>query len=167
MKHPIFIMLVLLSVMAGCSPQKKLEKNTPFMYSEVTVEPWTAGREESVSGNIVKISLSEMDTEEVEFQNVYFRGRMAAVSMDMDGRGMMAIATFPDAGAGTDMVMHSDPNQEVGNQPPKKLKENIFPFVLEADEAVLSYLENDKVRYAKIKGIKEVAGRIYPGRPQN
>jgi hypothetical protein len=167
MRNSVFILFILVSILAGCSSQKKLEKSTPFVYGEATVEPWTAGREETSSGNVVKISLSEMSAEEVELQNVYFRGQMAAVSMDMDGRGMMAIATFPHAGKGTDMVMHSDSQQEVGNQPPKKLKDKVFPFVLKADEAVLSYKEKDKLKYAKIEGIKEVKGRIYPGRPED
>ncbi len=166
MRNAVFIILILTSVLAGCSPQKKLETNTPFVYGEATVEPWTAGREESASGTLVKISLSEMAADEVELQNIYFRGQMAAVSMDMDGRGMMAIATFPGT-TGTDMVMHRDPTKEVGNQPPKKLNDGVFPFVLKADEAILSYLEKDKVKYAKIKGVKEVTGRIYPGRPEN
>ena len=85
----------------------------------------------------------------------------------MEDEGTMATAKFENHKP--DIVMHSDPKKEVGNQPPRLRteEEKTFPFELNADEAVLSYLENGKVKYVKISGVKDKPARIYPGRPKN
>ena len=65
--------------------------------------------------------------------------------------------------------MHSDPKEEVGNQPPGSInrKNADFPFDLNRDEAVVSYKvmtgdpKNNKVTYFKITGIKSKPSRIY------
>ncbi len=153
--------------LSGCASQKKLETSTPFTIGPAICQEWVAGKEESGSGEVIKITINEMAAEKVELQNIYFRGSMAKVIMEMEDKGMTASARFEKHKP--DMIMHADSTKEVGNQPPKlKSKDGKeFPFELQRDEAVLSYLEDDKVKYVKITGIVDKPARIYPGRPQN
>ena len=168
MKNTVYILLSLIMGLSGCSSQKKLETSTPFVLGPAICQEWYAGKEESGSGQVLKITINEMSSEEVNLQNVYFRGAMSKVNMEMEDKGMMAVARFKKEGK-KDMVMHADSTKEVGNQPPKlRSKEEMeFPFELKRDEAVLSYLEDDKVKYVKIIGVVEKPARILPSRPEN
>jgi hypothetical protein len=167
MKNLIYIVLSGILGLYGCSSQKKLETSPPFTLGTATSQKWAGGREESGSGEVIKITVKEMTGEEVTLQNIYFKGTMSEVVMEMEGDGMMATAKFHDKKP--DMIMHADSTMEVGNQPPelKSEEQKEFPFDLKETEAVLSYLENDKVKYVKIIGIVNKPARIYPGRPQN
>lgn len=167
MKKSVWILLGLLTGLAGCSSQKKLEKSPPFVISSATFEPWVSGKDESGLGHTVKINLSQMAAGDVALQNIYFQGQMSRVILDMDDQGMVATAKFESLKP--DMIMHGDPTREVGNQPPKirKGRKDTFPFELKDDEAILSYLQNDKVKYVKIPGVISKPVGTYPGRPQN
>ena len=166
-KHTIYLVLVLMMGLSGCSSQKKLETQTPFVLGGASYQEWMGGREASGTGSEVRIVLSRMNEEEVSFQNIYFRGKVAKVSVETEDTGMVAIAKF--SGQKPDIVMHADPKKEVGNQPPDLNTQAAteFPFELRKDEAVLSYLEDDKLKYTKITGVKQKPARIYPSRPQN
>ncbi len=167
MKYTLILLIAVLTVLAGCSSQKKLERTPPFVIGSATYEPLMAGEEQNIAGHVVKITLTEMSADEVPLQNIYFRGQMAGVVLALENQGVMATARFGIAKP--DINMHADPRQEVGNQPPKIKKgdEPDFPFDLKDDEAILSYLENDKVKYVKVPGIIAIPARINPDRPQN
>ena len=168
MKKSMYIALSCIICLYSCASQKKLELSTPFTLGSSSCQEWVGGKEESGKGQLLKIAISELTGEEVAFQNIYFRGQMAKVSMEMEDNGMIATAKFFDQKK-PDIIMHADATKEVGNQPPRQKteEENKFPFKLSETEAVLSYLENDKVKYVKIVGIIEKPSRIYPSRPQN
>ncbi|MEX0289016.1 MAG: hypothetical protein AB3N14_07875 [Flavobacteriaceae bacterium] len=168
MKKLLYIILGCIVTLYSCSSQKKLEVSTPFTLGASSCQEWVGGKEESGKGQLVKIAISEMKGEKVAFQNIYFRGQMAKVTMEMEDEGMIATAKFFDQKK-PDIIMHADATKEVGNQPPrqKPLGEKEFPFELKETEAVLSYLEDEKVKYVKIVGIIEKPSRIYPSRPQN
>ena len=167
MKNSIYIVLGCLLTLYGCSSQKKLEVSTPFTLGTSSCQEWVEGKEESGSGQLVKITVSEMTGEDIAFQNIYFRGQMAEVVMEMEDEGMVATAKFFKQKP--DIIMHSDATKEVGNQPPKRKSEDekSITFDLKETEAVLSYMENEKVKYVKIVGIIDKPSRIYPSRPQN
>ncbi len=167
MKNSIYIILSCILGLYGCSSQKKLDTSPPFVLGTTTSQKWVGGREESGSGDIVKITIKEMKGEEVTFQNIYFKGGRSAVVMEMEDDGMMATAKFYTQKP--DMIMHADATKEVGNQPPKlkSREDQEIPFELKETEAVLSYMENDKMKYVKIVGIVNKPTRIYPGIQKN
>lgn len=160
MKTITYIILVLGFSLTGCSSQKKLVENTPFETGEATCQRWSGGRAESGSGILLQIPLESNNLGQMKLQQAYFRGKVTDINMKSNEGSWFAEANFMVNKRGKpDMVMHSDPNKEVGNQPPK-MKDKI-PFELKDDECVLSYLDRNKVKYFKLTGIKEKKPLIY------
>ncbi|NAS10934.1 hypothetical protein [Poritiphilus flavus] len=166
MRYSIYILFSLVMGLGGCSSQKKLETSTPFVLGPTICQDWIGGRAESGSGRVLRIAVREMPDEGISLQNVYFRGHMAKIDMVMEDNGMIALAKYELKSEKPDMIMHADSTKEVGNQPPK-LKSKEFPFDLQKDEAVLSYLQDDKIKYVKISGVVDKPARVYKGRPKN
>jgi hypothetical protein len=64
---------------------------------------------------------------------------------------------------GRDVIMDIDPVKEAANTP-----QTPFPFKLNDDEAVLSFLDGNFVRYTKISNIREEEMLAYPSvKPNN
>ncbi|MEO0527291.1 MAG: hypothetical protein AAFZ89_08700 [Bacteroidota bacterium] len=169
MRHLSYLVFVITLGLFSCSSQKKLETKTPFEIGSASCQQWTGGREGSGSGITLKIPVSNV-TDTVEFQKAYFRGKTGEIRTNTINDQLFAMVEFVTKKANKpDIVMHSDPKKEVGNQPPKRHKEHVsdFPFELKSDEAILSYLENGDVKYVKVSTIKEKPISIYQSRPKN
>ena len=167
MKNSIYGVIILVLGFTSCASQKKLVTEPPFVLGTATVQEWLGGKEESGSGQIVKIEVAQMNGEGIVLQNLYFRGKMVPVRMELEEGVTFAMCELKKLAANKpDIKMHAESKKEVGNQPPKLSKKGkeVFPFELKANEAVLSYLEDDKVKYYKLTGIKEKNARIYPGK---
>ncbi len=171
MKNSIYGIIILALSLTSCSSQKKLVAEAPFVLGTATVQEWLGGKEESGSGQTIQIEVTQMNGEGVVMQNLYFRGRMTPVHMELKEGVMYAMCELKTSSMENkpDMVMHADSTKEVGNQPPKlsKKDKNAFPFELKADEAVLSFMEDEKVKYYKVTGIKEKKALTYPGKSKD
>lgn len=157
----------LFAILTSCSSQKKLVAKVPFTIGNGYCQEWTGGKEESGKGMLVKIPVSEIEGYILE--DIYFRGQMGKVSMVEENGQKYAVTNLQKLGsAKPDIIMHADPKQEVGNQPPRlKNKEELsFPFELKDSEAVLSFYKNGKTKYYKVSGIKDRAALVYPSKPQ-
>lgn len=160
MKIFTYTILAMAFSFSGCSSQKKLVDTPPFEMGQATCQSWTGGRAETGSGIKLEIPLLSENMENMQMQQAYFRGMMADVSMDSNDGKWMAKANFRNQSSEKiDMVMHADPKEEVGNQPPKKKEK--FPFELGDDQCVVSYMDGDTIKYFKIEGIKEKKPLIY------
>ena len=166
MKHIMSAIIVLSLGLSGCSSQKKLTEEAPFVVKDAVCQTWVGGREESGKGMEVKFSVDGFTGDGMELSQLYFRGRVADISLSATEEGTTATCIFIEQEK--DISMHSDPMKEVGNQPPrmKSAEEKEFPFELGQDEAVISYREGDHMRYVKISGVVEKPGRAYLGREQ-
>ena len=172
MKNTALICSVLLLGLFGCTSQKKLVKEAPFTVESPSSWEFASGREQGGSGFTLRIPLEDVP-EGMEFMAVYFRGHSLQPEMGMEDDLVVLLCEFrresPD-GDGK-FVMHADPMEEVGNQPPARLgeKDEAIPFDLEADQAVLEYREKGtkRSRFFKIEGIKEKLPHQYPSRPKN
>lgn len=159
MRTVTYILLALGFSISGCSSQKKLVKNPPFELGQATCQSWTGGRAESGSGTKLEVPVDDIPAT-ASLQYAYFRGKAASVKLEEKEGQQYAVANFMNkSGVKPDIVMHADPKEEVGNQPPE-LQEEI-PFELKPDECVLSFIEGDTVKYVKIAGIKEKKPLIY------
>lgn len=169
MRKSIYILSILSLGLFSCSSQKKLQKETPFQLGSASCQHWAGGKEESGTGLILKIPIMAIEEGDVAMQNVYFRGKMTKLNLEIQEGKTYAIAKFEEPSMEKpDIIMHADPKQEVGNRPPKMKDAEIdFPFELADDEAVISYMEKEKLKYAKISGIKEKAPLIYNSKPMN
>lgn len=167
-KTIILIFIILCTGLISCSSQRTLQSEFPFKIGTVTVQEWLGGKEESGTGYLVTVPVTEM-TKEVRFQELFYRGKIAQVTTENTEEGLMVLANFINTSSKPDLVMHADPKKEVGNQPPSIKRGNTkdFPFDLELKEAVLSYIVKDRVKYVKITEMKEKATLIYSTKPKN
>jgi len=150
--------------MTSCASQKKLQAEAPFVLGAASSQDWIGGLESSGKGTKVKIDISEMDTNAIELQHIFYKGKMTPLTMEtLDGKQYAMANISKKTQVPDDIIMDADPKNEIGNKPPKGnlKKEEPFPFELNPDEAVISYKEGDKTKYFKISGIKKKQPQIY------
>jgi len=171
MKTAFYIVLGCFLTLQGCSSQKNLESSAPFAIGQASCQEWVGGKEESGTGFVLHLPLVSAETDDIEFKEVFFRGAVLETQLQEDKDNMSVVCNyFSEKSVKPDIIMHSDAEKEVGNQPPKlDNKRDKFPFELKPDEAVISFTENGsgKVKYLKIEGIVDKPSRIYRSRPQN
>ncbi len=149
-----YILLVLGFSISGCTSQKKLSDKAPFEIGPATCQPWTESAAEEGSGLLLEIPILSKDLNGAQLKQAYFRGKIANIDLESLETGWVARANFREQNMEKpDIIMHSDPKMEIGNRPPQPKKE--FPFVLETDQCVLSYMEGETLKYVKIEGIVE------------
>ncbi len=172
MKNIPVLTIVLLFGLFGCSSQKKLVQEAPFTIKDPSCQDYAAGREEGGSGFTLSLPIAD-NVEDVSFEEIYFRGHIMkpALVQNKNGSVLECVYRNENPGVNPDMVMHADPKEEIGNQPPSLLKtdQKEFPFKLDKDEVVISYREKGKkrIQYFKMKGVKEKLPLVYPSRPKN
>jgi len=175
MKKIIVLGAVILLGLFGCSSQKKIADQSLFVFSNPSCQSFAEGREEGGSGFVLSLPLEtiEGNPNDIIFTALYFRGHVLTTQVVENEKGKVITGEYRSNATEKkpDMIMHADPKEEVGNQPPAPLDLNKkdFPFELKADEAVISYrIFNEKKTYFyKISGIKEKPPLVYPSRPKN
>lgn len=165
------ILIVTIFSLYGCSSQKKFAIAPPFSINNPSYQQYAGGREESGTGFILQFPVDLEDGNEIEFLEVFFRGNVLKAELEEQGENLRIICNHRDADEAEkpDIIMHSDPKKEVGNQPPGSIskKNKDFPFELKKDEAVISYKniagdpKKSKITYFKITGIKTKPSLIY------
>ncbi|MGB5459261.1 MAG: hypothetical protein WBM91_03365 [Eudoraea sp.] len=170
MKNTSIIILTVFSLY-GCSSQKKLTTAPPFSINNPSYQQYVGGREESGTGFILQLPVDVEAGNEIDFLEVFFKGHVLEAEIKEDGENLRIVCNYKDTSEDKkpDIIMHSDPKEEVGNQPPASInrKNADFPFDLDNDEAVISYKiitgdpQNNKVSYFKITGIKKKPSLIY------
>lgn len=154
MKVITYMMVVLAFSLSSCSSQKKMGTQPPFEMGEATCQAWSGGRAESGSGMLLEIPVLNENRGEMKLQQAFFRGKIADLSFENTDKGLIAKANFKNQNMEKpDIIMHRDSRLEVGNRPPKPKQE--FPFELEDDQCVLSFLDGDTLKYFKVENIKE------------
>ncbi len=150
------VVFVLVIGLASCASQNKLETaNIPFELGTSSFQEWTGGREESSSGGELKISVSELATEGLTFEKVYFRGRAMDCEL-MKGEESTSIVSSYKINDGT--------KANLGKEGEKMLE----TFEVKGTEAILGYkTAAGKMKYVKVSGIKEKAPLLYSSRPKN
>ena len=148
---------LLVMVFASCANGKQLQEQPPSEIGQAYYTSWTGGVKAAGSGYNLFIPVAK--DAEIVLDSAYFRGRKAAVTQEVNQPNLyVARFKIPSTEAEEpDMVMHADPRMEYGNKPPVILEK--IPFELEADEAVLRYTKNGKVKYFKISGIEKRESR--------
>lgn len=160
MKSLAAVVVILTLSFSGCSSQKKMAVQPPFEMGEATCQAWSGGRAEAGSGMLLEIPVLSENLDEIKLQQAFFRGKIADVTLENTDKGWVAKANFKNQNLEKpDMVMHADSKQEVGNQPP--IVQEKFPFDLEDDQCVLSFLDGDTVKYYKVESVKEKKAKIF------
>ena len=172
MKNFLYLTVLAIMGLSSCSSQKKLQSNPPFTVEGPTCQKWTGGMENSGSGLEVRIPITYVNKESIAVQQLFFRGQITDLTTEMVNEERFVVGKFSNKKLEKpDIIMHSDPKKEFGNQPPKlNTGEKIdSPFELNEDEAVISYIDKQgtTIKYTKISGIKELQPLIYSSKPKN
>ena len=149
-------MALLLFALTGCAGGKDyvFEETPPFTLGEVYYQNWVAGVKGGGSGTNVHINIDSY-SDEVVILDIYFGNKKTKAKnspKNIDQYvGYFRNETRPD------VIMDSDPVQESQNVPPE-----VIPFQLEENEAVLSYLFLDEVKYLRITNMERKPMLAYP-----
>ncbi|MBT8182818.1 MAG: hypothetical protein KJO53_14655 [Eudoraea sp.] len=165
------ILIVTIFSLYGCSSQKKFTTAPPFSIHNPSYQQYAGGREESGTGFILQLPVDLEAGNEIEFIEVFFRGHVLKPELEEQGENVRIVCNHRDSDEDKkpDIIMHSDPKMEVGNQPPGSIskKDKDFPFELKKGEAVISFKnitadpQKSKITYFKITGIKTKPSLIY------
>lgn len=123
-----------------CSSSKRLQNKLPFEIHE-------AYYQESNSGTNVYISIKS-NPNNIILDSIYFKGKQVKLGQENNlfvGRFASSIIQKQD------IIMSNEPYAEYGNKVPK-LPEKL-PFELKDNECVLSYKEDNSIKYFKIKNV--------------
>ncbi|KPM30997.1 Hypothetical protein I595_2976 [Croceitalea dokdonensis DOKDO 023] len=160
MKAIAYTLLAALFSLSACKSQKNHMTEAPLQIGEASSQRWMGGRAESGSGTILEIPLTAEMPNGLELKQAFFRDKIADVRLKTQNGQAVLTANFRNVSLDKpDIIMHADPKQEVGNQPPTP--KGKFPFKLADDECMISYMDGDTVKYFKIQGVKEKKARMY------
>ncbi len=158
MKSSIYVLLIWAIVLSSCSSQKKLEATAPFTLGEVYAQKWTVEDKPEHGGYEVIISILSLDQEDAVLQNLYHKGRMTKLSIELREMGTVALAAYArEELVEKDTVLAVDSSKKTS-----KNDNGLFPFELTDTEATLSYLHKEKVKYVKLNGIRQNPVKVYP-----
>jgi len=151
---PILV-IITMSFMQCSSAQ--LDKKIPVKITEAFYQDWVGGRPGS-KGTLVSIKLNNPDTK-MTFDSIYFNSKAVKLQSNLIENELTLKGNFKVITKPNDMIMHADSTKEYGNTAPKLASK--VPFELEKDEAVISYIINDKKRYFKVENIKKTKTLFY------
>lgn len=132
-----------------CDNSQKMIESPPFKTGEIICEGWESEKNGSGMNLFIPITAGK----EIELDSAYFRGNIVKLEKVKRDSYLVYIGRFKNTSlSNRDIIMHSDPKKEVGNVPPLPKKK--MPFELKENEAVISFIENNKEKYYKLKNIK-------------
>lgn len=140
---PLFSLVLSVILFSSCAGNKGLQEKAPAQFQQA----YSTTDAASVK---LFIPVSAIQTDRVELNSVYFRGRKAPLEMNPERPGLY-MANFNTGKP--DMVMHEDPREEYGNKVPEAPAK--VPYELDDDEAVIVFTENNTTKFYKITGIEQ------------
>lgn len=127
----------------SCGSNKDLQERAPAQFDQV----YTTKTAKGLRLNIPVIAIQDKRN---SLDSVYFHGMKSELEQSEE-KPNLYVANFR-IGMG-DMVMHKDPKEEYGNQPPQLPEKS--PVKIEKDEALLVFTQNGETKYYKLTGIVE------------
>ncbi|WP_290699308.1 hypothetical protein [Lacinutrix sp.] len=131
-------------------------KQTPLFIRETYFQTWIAGKQAGGSGINIYFPML-INQSNYKLEKVYFRGMIG----DMQSGKASHFANLKSNNG--DLVMSNDENAEYGNTIPTK--QEPFPFKLESNECMISYIDNGKIQYFQVYNIIEKKGDYFPSAP--
>lgn len=138
----IFPLFILTLISCGSF---QFEKQPPFTIIEGTYTHWVGGIP-GVSGTNINITY-KADVE-IQFDSIFFKDKKTKVSFKNYNNQTSILGQFMNKS--DDLQLHEESKMEYGNTVPEDLRyTNPFPFKLDDNEVVLSYIEDNKTKYFK------------------
>jgi len=131
--------------------------------SQVYYQSWVAGVRGGGSG--IDLYINKSVVEGKKLITAYFRGK--SVKFDpVVGNSNIYIARFKgETNQVSDINMEADAINEYGNTAP--IKKDSIPFELSSNDVVVSYLQNNVLKYLKLINISKKESLAYPSVPRN
>lgn len=134
----------------------KLEENPPFQINGATYNNWFGGQQ-GVSG--MKVIISYSSENPVTFKKILFQNKEATLeTKEQEGKKYLIGFFDTSTRKGGDLIMDKDPKKEMQNKTPKKP----YPFELKENEAVISYMDGETLKFVKVEKIKKTDSDFYP-----
>ncbi|AUC82913.1 hypothetical protein CW733_12585 [Lacinutrix sp. Bg11-31] len=166
----LMLSVVVLTSFTQCSSSKKtsnlknnkqtlkLEDKGSFTLENIYFQSWIAGVRGGGSGIHMYITVKS-NKNNVAFDSVYFKGLKSKIEISKMGY----IASFKtEANQKDDIIMSNNKNAEFGNETQKKQD---FPFELNDNECIISYIENNTTKYLLVENLQEKKRLEYPSAP--
>lgn len=153
MKLIKFLGVLLLTLGFTQCKSTKFDNNPPFTIEKASYNNWVGGLP-GVSGIRVEIYLT--GKVDVAFDSLFFKNRTTKIEI-RENNGKTFLTAHFDTSKKEDIVLNSNTKEEYVNQLPTALSSE-----LEVNEAILSYKDGSKLKYVKIKDIKETKPDFYP-----
>jgi len=151
----IFSSVIILLACSFCSATKDIStENHPFKVTKATYNTWVGGQP-GVRGINISIII---DNPEIKLDSVFFRNMKTKLKSDRNSKPVVFLGTFIHPNTKKDYILHKNEEKEYGNKPQNMLTN--FPFQLQEDEAIISYIFKEKTRYYKIEKLKEIKSVI-------
>ncbi len=131
-----------------CGSAQKIQNKSPLVLKDVYYKEWSNPARGTGSGINLYIS-SNTNKEKILLDSIYFRRMRAKLMHTNDSNYVGRFKTKTNERV--EYMMSSDVKEEYGNAVPKKSKP--FPFELENNECVVSYIEGNKIKYFKISKV--------------
>ena len=164
--HKILSIFLLIGF-TSCSSQQttmKLQEKVPFTVTNSFSQQWTAGQEGGGGGLNVHMTIQKLNKKEITLKDFYFRGKKTSLEDNSKNNNGLYIARFLKP-TKQEVILHKDHKKEAGNEPPElqiKIPEKLLP-----NEGIISYEEDGKLKYYKLKNIFRRFPISYPSVPQN
>ncbi|UTD15691.1 hypothetical protein HER15_09505 [Tenacibaculum mesophilum] len=125
----------------------KMENNHPFKIESASYSHVTGGVKGSYNSTNLIINFTA--EKPVDFQKVYFQNRITKAIVEQHNDKQYITARYKTlSNELNDLILHADPKKEFGNTPAEE-----FPFELKENEAMVSYIIEEKTHYVKIENI--------------
>ena len=156
----LIVNFIMVLFFAQCKSGYQFEENSAIQFGEPYYQTWVAGVEGGGSGINLYIPITSKP-ENIKLDSVYFRGKKSAI--ELSGNNLFVGRFKSIAFQKKDLVMSNEPFGEYGNEVPD-IPEKI-PFNLKDDECIISFTENNKLKFIKISGIIKKEPIYYPSAP--
>lgn len=156
----LFALTTLFAAICSCAGFNNvyvLEEEPHFTLDEVYSQKWVAGVKDGGSGTHLHFTTTTL-AGEVRFMHAFFKMQKQRIVQNQETPDVYMV-NFPNQDM-ADRIMDVDPTKEAANKPGEE-----FPFDLDEDEAVLSYLINGELKFYKVGPIAQKPMLAYPGAP--
>jgi len=124
---------------------------------------WVAGVRGGGSGLDLYIHKSVVKNKKLI--TAYFKGKSVKLDPIVESSNVYIARFKGESNQRYDLNMEAEAINEYGNTPP--IKKDSIPFNLATNDAVISYLENNTLKYLKLINIPEKEMLAYPSAPRN
>jgi hypothetical protein len=154
----IFAILITIQLLTQCA-SAKFEENPPFAITSAIYNNWSGGQ----PGNSgINVTINYTSLYPVKFDSIYFLKKIMKLEHTKTKEKKIIIANFVSA-VKQDITLDLNSSKEINNTVPEIKK---FPFKLNQNDAIISYILKGKTKYFKVKSIKKGKSVFYPKAPK-